>query len=499
VGAVVDTAVNIDGSDNGDGSGRALDFEAAMSAAETVMWKISNDPLLRPIAGTLAVVDRPIDTDRFRRRVRNAVAAIARLRERVEPGSAPWDAPRWVADADFDLDYHLRHVALAGRGTQSDLQEIVSRWYEDPFDPARPLWQFVVVDGVEGERGALFCKLHHTISDGIGLLRLSERYLDLERDPPPAEDVDLDRVIAEAAARPQAQEPPASALDAALRLAGRQLGVVQQIHRATLEAGLTLLDPRRVLGTAGQLVQTVRAVTGQLEGPGERPGGSSLWTARSSRRHLESLRVPLDDIKRAGTRLDGSVNDVFVTGAVNGVIAYHERHGAPLDAVTFSFVVSQREGRGVGGNFFTPVRVTLPLTDVSPGERLGAVRDAMAARRTAMQAGGGSLASLSGLSGLIQVLPASVFSQVTRAQVAGVDFATSNLRGAPFPLYIGGGRVQHSSTLGPLTGTPFNLTTLSYDGSLDMGLLVDPVAVEDPGELRVCLEEAYVDLCRPAL
>ena len=70
-----------------------------------------------------------------------------------------------------------------------------------------------------------------------------------------------------------------------------------------------------------------------------------MWTARSGRRHLESLRVPLADIKRAGTRLGGSVNDVFVTGAVNGVIAYHEQHGAPLDGLTFSFVVSQRQGQ----------------------------------------------------------------------------------------------------------------------------------------------------------
>ena len=87
-----------------------------------------------------------------------------------------------------------------------------------------------------------------------------------------------------------------------------------------------------------------------------------------------------------------------------------------------------------------------------------------------------------------------MLSQVTRAQVAGVDFATSNLRGAPFPLYIGGARVLHNATLGPLTGTPFNLTTLSYDGSLDMGLLVDPVAVQDPGELRSCLQDAFTEL-----
>jgi WS/DGAT/MGAT family acyltransferase len=467
-----------------------------MTAPETLMWKISNDPLLRPVAGTLAVVDRPIDTERFRRRVRNAVAAIARLRERVASGPAPWDPPRWVADADFDLDYHLRHVALAGRGTVPDLEETVSRWYEDPFDPGRPLWQFVVIDGVEGGRGALFCKLHHTISDGIGLLRLSERYLDLEREPPLPDEIDLDRIISAAGARRPGPEPSGSPLDAALRLAGRPLDLVQQVQRTALGASLTLLDPRRVLETTGQLVQTVRDIAGQLEGPRARPGGSPLWTARSGRRHLESLRVPLADIKQAGTRLGGSVNDVFVTGAVNGVIAYHERHGAPLDALTFSFVVSQRQGDGVGGNFFTPVRVHLPVTPGSAGERLLAVGGAMEARRAAMQAGG-SLASLSGLSGLVQVLPASLLSQVTRSQVAGVDFATSNLRGAAFPLYIGGARVEHNSTLGPLTGTPFNLTTLSYDGSLDMGLLVDPVAIPDPGELRACLEQAYLELCRP--
>jgi WS/DGAT/MGAT family acyltransferase len=473
-------------------SGRALDFEPAMSAAETVMWKISNDPLLRPVAGTLAVVDRPIDLDRFRRRVRNAVAGIARLRERVAAGSAPWDPPRWVPDGDFDLDYHLRRVALAGRGTRSDLEEMVSRWYEDPLDPARPLWQFVVIDGVDGGRGALFCKVHHTISDGIGLLRLSERYLDLEREPPLPDDLGLEDVIAEATPRP----PAASPLDAVLRLAGWPIGVVQQVQKMALEAGLSLLDPRRALETTGHLWQTVRDIAAQLDGPGKGPGGSSLWTARSGRRHLESLRVPLAEIRQAGAALGGSVNDVFVTGAVNGVIAYHERRGAPLDALTFSFVVSQREGSGVGGNFFTPVRVHLPVGAASAGERLAAVRDAMAARRTEVQTGG-SLASLSGLSGLIQVLPAPLLSQVTRAQVAGVDFATSNLRGASFPLYIGGARVEYNSTLGPLTGTPFNLTTLSYDGSLDMGLLADPAAVEDPGALRACLEDAYLELCRP--
>ncbi len=473
---------------------RALEFEPVMSAAETVMWKISNDPLLRPIAGTLAVVDRPIDTERFRRRVRGAVAAISRLRERVGPGPTPWDPPRWISDTEFDLDYHLRHLALAGGGSVAELEELASRWYEDPFDPSRPLWQFTVVDGIEGGRGALFAKLHHTISDGIGLLRLSERYIDLERQPPLPGDVDLDRVIAESSSGgPPGLPSHPSPLDAArnlVRIAGWPVAMAQHAHRAAGDAALTLLDPRRMLETTGQVLSTMRGVADQLERPGQ--DASPLWKGRSGRRHLESLRVPLADVKRAGARLGGSVNDAFVTGAVNAVLAYHEAQGAAVDKLTFSFVVSQREGGGAGGNFFTPVRVHLPVPPASPRERLVAVRDAMAARRAAMPTGG----SLASLSSLVQALPSSVLSRVTRSQTAAVDFATSNLRGAPIPLYIGGGRVLYTATLGPLTGTPFNLTTLSYDGSLDMGLLVDPVAVADPGGLRACLEAAYADLIR---
>jgi diacylglycerol O-acyltransferase len=461
-----------------------------MSSAEAVMWKVSSDPWLRPVAGTLALLDRPMEMERFRRRMAHAVAEIARLRERVVPGPAPWDRPRWVPDGDFDLDYHLRHVALAGEGTEAQLHELVSRWYEDPFDPARPLWQFVVVDGVADQRGALFCKLHHSISDGIGLLRLSERYIDLERDAPLSPEVELEAIITQAVAGQDHQ--PTDLAHQALRLARGAGGPIGMARRAVQEAASVAFKPRRVGELAGQVFGAARGAADQLDRGA--PGGSPLWTARSGRRHLESVRFPLADIKRAGAALGGSVNDVFVTGAVNAVIDYHQRHGADLEALTFSFVVSQRQGGGVGGNFFTPVRVHLPVTPAAAGERLLAVRDAMAARRQASQSG----VSMAGLAGMAQLLPASMLSRAGRSQVAGVDFATSNLRGASIPLYIAGARVLYNTTLGPLAGTPFNLTTISYDGSLDMGLLVDPVAVEDPVELRTCLEEAYQELIHTA-
>jgi hypothetical protein len=72
-----------------------------------------------------------------------------------------------------------------------------------------------------------------------------------------------------------------------------------------------------------------------------------------------------------------------------------------------------------------------------------------------------------------------------------MDFATSNLRGAPFPMYISGAAILENVIMGPVAGTAFNLTTVSYNGSLDIGAFIDPVAVDDPGGLRDCLAAGY--------
>jgi hypothetical protein len=75
-----------------------------------------------------------------------------------------------------------------------------------------------------------------------------------------------------------------------------------------------------------------------------------------------------------------------------------------------------------------------------------------------------------------------------------MDFATSNLRAAPFPMYISGAEVLENVVMGPVAGTAFNITTISYNGSLDMGVFIDPAAVDDPSSLRRCLEVAYRQL-----
>ncbi|MEZ5251725.1 MAG: WS/DGAT domain-containing protein [Ilumatobacteraceae bacterium] len=79
-------------------------------------------------------------------------------------------------------------------------------------------------------------------------------------------------------------------------------------------------------------------------------------------------------------------------------------------------------------------------------------------------------------------------------QAQTVDFATSNVRGAPIPLYIAGAEVLANHPVGPLGGVAFNLTLLSYNHSLDMGVNIDRAAVTEPELLRTCLEGAFDDL-----
>jgi hypothetical protein len=103
-------------------------------------------------------------------------------------------------------------------------------------------------------------------------------------------------------------------------------------------------------------------------------------------------------------------------------------------------------------------------------------------------------ASLDTLATMSALLPTTVLTRIARTQSQTVDFATSNVRGAGVPLYICGAMVLGNYPVGPLGGVAFNLTMLSYNHNLDMGLNVDTAAVQDPELLRQCIEDSMREL-----
>lgn len=497
---------------SGSGTRKAgsVGFADQMSDAEALMWNVEKDPWLASTIGTLILTDRPIDPVRLRRRLTHAVATIARMRARVAPRLGRLQAPGWQTDPEFELDHHLRHVALPAPGDRATLLDVACRLIEDPFDRTRPLWQFVVIDGLDGGGGALLIKLHHSVTDGIGAIHLAAQYMDVDAqgtDPP---DVDLDAVIAadlaaagsggDAPSEASPHDRTAASLGVAATAAVTGVGHAARVpftlaRRWAGDAMAAMADPSRLPEWGGTVVQQVRRTVSQLD-PNGAGARSALWAQRSRRRRLRVLDLDLSAMKTAATAHGASLNDLFVAGAALAAGRYHEAVGLPLDEVTLTFVVSTRNGADVAGNSFSPVKATVPTgRGVELDVHLRAVHDVLALRRAEVSGGTGLLEVLAGA---VNMLPTSVVTRVARSQAMSVDFATSNVRAAPFPVYVGGARVQATYPVGPLAGTACNLTMMSYDGHLHLGLHLDPVAVRDPDLFVRCLEDAYAALVNTA-
>ena len=477
---------------------RELGFKRRMSDQESLMWNIEKDPWLNPSGALLTILDQPPDFELLFARIRFGLTRLPRLRERVVPGLGRLSPPVWATDPDLDLDYHVRRLRLPEPGSMRQLLDLVTRLYEEPYDRTRPLWLFYCIDGLDDGLGALFVKQHHSVADGIGALRMAEVYTDLERDVPPPPAVDLEQVIADALAAESDElleagaDTSDSVLDTATRTLTHNLRRQAGILRRTA-GGMTDLavHPTRLPRAASGIVDQIRSALDTAGGDRKVDAGAPLWTRRSRRRHLEVLRLPLEDAKAAAKSLNGSVNDLFVTGAAMGALAYHAERGVAVEAINMTFVVSTRSDTAMGGNSFTPVPVQIPGgDDVSVEDRFGQIRGLMADRRATVRAGG----AMSAIAGLANLLPTSVTTRVARQQAAKIDLATSNIRGAPFQTYIAGAAVLAGIPLGPVAGTAANLTTISQNGWMDMGLLVDPSAVADPPGLARNIEDAYTSL-----
>jgi len=127
---------------------------------------------------------------------------------------------------------------------------------------------------------------------------------------------------------------------------------------------------------------------------------------------------------------------------------------------------------------------------MEPVERVAAVVAAAEAAKDEAQRTGG----MTGLSGVANLLPTSVVTSTARAAASRIDFATSNLRGAPFPIYVSGSEVLATIPMGPVAGTGANITALSMNGEFDIGIFADPAAITDPESFRLDVEAAFADL-----
>jgi WS/DGAT/MGAT family acyltransferase len=475
---------------------REMRFDDRMSDEEALMWNIEKDPWLNPSGAALAILDGPMDEEHFRRTMRHAVSVLPRLYERVVPGLGRLAPPAWVPDPEFDIAYHTRRLRLPKPGTERQLFDLAAQLYQEPLDRTRPLWRFVTIEGLEDGRSAIWSIVHHAVADGIGQLRMAEMYQQLDPSEPAPDEVDLEQIVADAVEAHHAKQTggdladgfPTTVLQSLTHLTRRQLG---NARRLAGEVAIWPADPKRARDAVGGAVGVATSTIGALIGSGnEVEGGSPLWKTRSRHRHLENVSMPLDELKAASKRYGATINDLFLAGMTEGAVRYHADRGVEVDAFNTSFVISTRTDDVVGGNSFTPVPVQLPGNEMPLEERIADIHVRLVEKRESMSTGGG----MSALSGVANLLPTTVITSAARAAAGKIDFATSNLRGAPFALYTSGARVLQIVTMGPLAGTACNATALSYENGFDIGLFIDSTAIDAPGDFRDAVEGAFADI-----
>jgi diacylglycerol O-acyltransferase len=449
-----------------------------MSDLEALLWNVDKDPYLSSNFGSISILEVSPDLAKFRRRMLQAVAHIPRLHQRVVPALGRMAPPEWQDAPDFDIDRHLRHLALPKPGSMRQLLDLATLFVQDPLDRTRPLWEFVIVDGLTGGRAALVQKMHHTITDGEGGIRLSEQFIDAVPDAP---DVDEITITASTVTPGSLITTTSETFHHGLR---RTLGIAQR--SVEIAAGNTR-HPSRIAEMGIDAVETTRSVVRQLTVTDHHH--SPLWLAPSLGRRLEILDVDFDDARSAAKRLGGSLNDLFVTAAAAAAGAYHHDFDADIDELRMAMPVSTRQDRSAGGNQFVPTRVLVPTAELDPVTRFQLVHDAL--QRTKQERAIGLVA---GLAGVANLLPTSVVVRIARQQAETVDFTTSNVRAAPFDLYIAGARMISTYPIGPLAGTAFNITMMSYRGGLNLGLHVDTGMVAEPERLLGHLVEAFDEL-----
>jgi diacylglycerol O-acyltransferase / wax synthase len=465
---------------------RQTDTGDRLSPMEALMWRLEGDRALSTAFGSITFFDREPDPERLRARIGAAVEAIPRLRHRIAAPPRPHAGHRWVPVDDFSLDDHLSWRACPGPGDDEDALTAAARLVAQPFDPDAPPWNFVVLTGLTGGRSALIQRMHHAITDGTGGIRLSERFVDLERDPPPPPP---DPFVGD-----DDSTPARPLFDRVIDQTARR---VSGAARTTTGAGRWLVggltDPRRFVTLGADTANLVGSLRRQLAVV-ER-ARSPLWTARSDDRRMVVATIPFAPIRTATRHVGVSINDLFVTATLRAAARYHQAFDQPVSELRVAIPVSTRRDQLAAGNAFSPTRVLLPT-----GSNLDAMDHLRAVSETLDQTKTERVTQLVEPVAMVAgATPAPLLHAVVRHQAATIDYAASNVRAAPFPLFIAGAKIDATYAIGPLTGTAVNITMLTYDGNIDLGLHADAAAITDPELLRDLVLEAFEELVSTAM
>ena len=456
-----------------------IEYDDWMSETDALMWHMERDPVLRSTITTVWVLDQPPDATRFEESLQIAAEEVPRLRQRVVADATAIAPPRWEVDPMFDPNYHFRTGRVGGDGSLRDLLDQAAPIAMQAFDKDRPLWELHLLDGMADGRTGIVMKLHHAVSDGVGLVKMTGSLMEQERDAPhPA----AKRSAPEPSSQTHSTSPTVDALRHQMGTGLRRTGdVATALGRSAMDfAKDPVATSRGIADTAASIARSMRPVSEPM---------SPIMGGRSMSVRFDALQIEIAALKKAGALAGGTLNDAYVAAVLGGLSRYHRHHGVDLDELRMTMPINVRAAGDKGktaGNLFAPARFAVPLAIEDPVERMAKVHALVQAQRAEP-----AYARLGGISAVLYGLGPSIFTRLSGSMLKAIDFVTSNVPGPPFPVYSAGSLVERNIPFGPLGGAGLNMTLFGYDGMAEIGINTDRAAVPDGDVLTGYLRESF--------
>lgn len=419
--------------------------------------------------------------------IQSRLGGARSFRQRLVRVPFDLDHPYWIEDPEFDIEFHVRHIALPKPGDWRQLCIQVARLHSRPLDLNKPLWEFTIVEGLDNVQGlppgcfALVSKVHHAAIDGMSGVEMSAAVHDLNADmTPPTKTDDW---------RPENMPRVADLL--------------------TRSYFNSLMQPMRVMETIGRSLPGMAKLAatvskGEVSLSNTRLAPKTRFNGKvSAHRVWDAVPFPLTDIRAIKDAVDGAtVNDVILAIVGGGLRNYLAgKDELPPESLTAMAPISVRgEGEKAAlGNLVSAMVVGLGTHIADPLERLNYVHaEAQNSKAMTGAVGARTLTDYSQLipSGLAG-LAARLYTRVGAANAHAPVFncVVTNVPGSRVPLYFCGARMVGMFGTGPVFDSMGLINTIySYTDTIAISFTCDRNMMPDPGAYARALAAAFEEL-----
>lgn len=416
--------------------------------------------------------------EEFRAQVVSRLHEVPSFTRRLEPTPLRLDHPVWVTAESIDLDYHIRRAALPRPGTWDQLRTMVEHLHTQLLDRKKPLWQFHVIEGLQGGRFAIYTKSHHACVDGGGGILAMDILSD--REPKPREPLPVQEI----------------------RLPTRKPGFFEMVGHAY---GSLIQQQFNAVKTVPAMVRTIRNVVRSAVKDGTwglkdlKPAPHTIFNARvGKRRAYGTSSIPLGDIKALAKASGATLNDVVLAICAGALRKYlNKRHALPEQSLVAAVPVSMREVGDVNqANQVSSIFPRIHTEIADPLERLEAIKASMGRAKAQLKDIKDVVPRDFSVFGAPAIVPL-VWQVVERTGImesvpSFINVAISNVPGPRRPMYFAGIKVTEFYPVSIAAhGAALNITMQSYVDRLDFGLTACREACPDIQTLAGFIVEEF--------